>query len=119
MSFLVVMIVDNPGDCPAILDAWEALGVSGVTILESTGLGHLRKLGMREDMPLMPSLSDFLQQDEIPHRTLLSVVKDQELVDKMIAVIMDISGDLDQPNSGFLFVVPVLQAIGLNRKLED
>lgn len=119
MSFLVVTIVDDPGNCPTILDAWEALGVSGVTILESSGLGHLRKLGMREDMPLLPSLSDFLQQDEIPHRTLLSVVKDQEMVDKMIKAVQDIAGDLDQPNSGFLFVVPVLQAIGLNRKLED
>ncbi len=119
MSFLVVMIVDDPDDCSAILDAWEALGVTGVTILESSGLGHLRKLGMREDMPLLPSLSDFLQQDEIPHRTLLSVVKDQEMVDTMIKAVQDIAGDLDQPNSGFLFVVPVLQAIGLNRKLED
>ena len=119
MSFLVVMIVDDPDDCPAILDAWEAMGVSGVTILESSGLGHLRKLGMHEDMPLLPSLSDFLEQDEIPHRMLLSVVKDQEMVDKMIRVVQDIAGDLDQPNSGFLFVVPVVQAIGLNRKLED
>ncbi|HWQ84900.1 MAG TPA: P-II family nitrogen regulator [Anaerolineales bacterium] len=119
MSYLVVMIVDDPDDCPAILDAWETLGVSGVTILESSGLGHLRKLGMREDMPLLPSLSDFMQQDEIPHRMLLSVVKDQEMVDRMITTVQHISGDLDQPNSGFLFVVPVLQAIGLNRKLED
>jgi len=47
------------------------------------------------------------------------VVKDQELVDRMINAVKDISGDLDQPNSGFLFVVPVLQAIGMNRKLED
>lgn len=119
MSYLVVMIVDNPDDCPAILDAWEALGVSGVTILESSGLGRYRLHGMREDMPLMPSLSDFLQQDEVRHRTLFSVVKDEELVDKMIAAIQDISGDLDQPDSGFLFVVPVVRAVGLNRKLED
>jgi len=119
MNFLVVMIVDNPDDTPAILDAWEALGVSGVTILESTGLGRFRQHGMREDMPLMPSLSDFFQQDEIRHRTLLSVVKDQELVDRMINAVKDISGDLDQPNSGFLFVVPVLQAIGLNPNREN
>jgi nitrogen regulatory protein PII len=119
MNFLVVMIVDNPDDTPVILDAWEALGVSGVTILESSGLGRYRQLGMREDMPLLPSLSDFFQEDEVRHRTLLSVVKDQDLVDRMINAVKDISGDLDQPNSGFLFVVPVLQAVGLNRKLED
>ena len=39
MSYLVVLIVDDPDDCPSILDAWEAAGVSGVTILESSGLG--------------------------------------------------------------------------------
>jgi nitrogen regulatory protein PII len=119
MNFLVVMIVDNPDDTSAILDAWEALGVTGVTILESSGLGRYRQQGMYEDLPLMPSLSDFFQQDEIRHRTLLSVVKDQELVDQMISTVKDISGDLDRPNTGFLFVVPVLQAVGLNRKLED
>lgn len=119
MNFLVVMIVDNPDDTSAILDAWEGMGVSGVTILESSGLGRYRQHGMYEDIPLMPSLGNFFQQDEVRHRTLLSVVKDQEMVDKMIKAVQDVSGDLDQPNSGFLFVVPVLQAIGLNRKLED
>jgi nitrogen regulatory protein P-II 1 len=116
MSFLVVLIVDNPDHCPAILDAWEALGVSGVTILESSGLGRYRKHGIREDMPLMPSLRDFFEQDEIRHRTLFSVVDDQVMVDKMIEVAQDVSGDLDQPDSGFLFVVPVVRAVGLNRK---
>lgn len=119
MSFLVVLIVDDPDDCPEILDAWEAMGVSGVTILESSGLGRYRQHGMREDMPLMPSLRDFFQQDEIRHRTLFSVVKDEAMVDKMIEVVQDVSGDLDRPNSGFLFVVPVVRAVGLNRKLED
>ena len=41
MSYLVVLIVDDPEDCPTILDAWDDLGVSGVTILESTGMGRV------------------------------------------------------------------------------
>ena len=116
MSFLVVMIVDNPDLCPTILHAWEEAGVTGVTILESSGLGRMRRGGLRDDMPLFPSFSELLEGEEIHHRTLLSVVKDQAMVDEMVRLAQEMAGDLDEPNSGFLFVVPVLQAYGLNRK---
>ncbi len=116
MSFLVVLIVDDPDDCSPILDRWEEIGVSGVTILESTGLGRLRKAGFRDDLPMMPSLRDIFSSREIPHRTLLSVVNNQTEVDQMVAAAQEIIGDLDDPSTGFLFVVPVLQAYGLGRK---
>lgn len=118
MSYLVVMIVDNIEDCPAILDAWEAAGVSGVTILESSGLGRYRRAGMRDDLPLIPSLRNLFSSEEIQHRTLLSVVDDQKIVDRMVEEAQRIIGNLDDPHTGFLFVVPVLQAYGLGRKLD-
>ena len=115
MSYLVVLIVDDIDDCPAILDAWEAAGVLGITILASTGLGHIRRAGLRDDMPLMPSLQDLFESEEVQHRTLLSVVDSQELVDKMVAIAQEVISDLNNPNTGFLFVVPVIQAYGLGK----
>jgi len=119
MNYLVVLIVDDIDDCPAILDAWEAAGVLGVTILASTGLGHIRKAGLRDDIPLMPSLQDLFEGDEVPHRTLLSVVDSQELVDKMIDIAQHIIGNLEDPHTGFLFIVPVIQAYGLGKHRTD
>ena len=115
MSFLVVLIIDDPDDCPCILDAWEAIGITGITILESSGLGHLRKSLLRDDHPLMPSLRDILSSREVPHRTLFSVVSSQEKVDKMVEEAKNAIGDLDDPHTGFLFVVPVLEAHGLGK----
>jgi hypothetical protein len=89
--------------------------VTGVTILESTGLGHIRQTGLREDLPLMPSLRDLFESDEVQHRTLLSVVEDQATVDRMIAVVNETVGDLEEAHTGFLFVVPVLQVIGFGK----
>ena len=117
MSFLVVLIIDDPDDCTDILDAWEEAGVTGVTILESSGLGRLRRAGVRDDIPLMPSLRDLFQSNEVPHRTLLSVVDSQDKVDVMVRSAQDVIGDLDHPHTGFLFVVPVLQAYGLGKRL--
>ncbi len=116
MAYLVVLIVDDPDNCPAILESWETLGVRGVTILESTGLGRLKRSGLRDDMPLMPSLRDILESNEEHHRTLLSVVDDEQKVDEMIAAAQRITGDLDRGNTGFLFVVPVLRVHGLGSK---
>jgi hypothetical protein len=119
MTFLVVLIVNDPDDCPAILDEWEAAGVLGVTILQSTGLGHIRRAGLRDDISLMPSLSDIFESDEVQHRTLLSVVEGQEMVDKMVAIAQRIIGNLDDPHTGFLFCVPVAQVYGLGRDRLD
>jgi nitrogen regulatory protein P-II 1 len=116
MSYLVVLIIDDPDDCPCILDAWEEIGVTGVTILESSGMGRVRRSGVRDDIPLMPSLRNILATREVPHRTLLSVVDDQEKVDRMVAAAQEAVGNLDRPDTGFLFVVPVLQAYGLGRQ---
>jgi nitrogen regulatory protein P-II 1 len=115
MAFLVVCIVDDPDDCSPILESWESIGVSGVTILESTGLGRLKRAGLRDDLPLMPSIRDLFQGKEVPHRTLLSVVEEQATVDQMVSVAQIILGDLDRGETGFLFVVPVLQVFGLGK----
>jgi nitrogen regulatory protein PII len=113
MSYMVVLIVNDPADCPDILDSWEACGTTGITILESTGLGALRRKGLRDDIPLMPSLRDIFQGQETHHRTLISVVETEEMVDKLVDAAREILGDLDRPHSGFLFVAPVLRAYGL------
>lgn len=115
MTQLVVLIVDDPGDCPTILEAWEAIGVTGVTILESTGLGRYKRSGMRDDLPLMPSLRDLFESKEVHHRTLLSVVEDEALVDEMVRSAQKIIGDLEEGHTGFLFVVPVSRAYGFGK----
>ena len=115
MYYLVVMIVNDPEDCPSVLDAWEAAGATGVTILYSSGLGHLRRAGLMENIPLMPSLESLFHEEEIHHRTLMCVVEGQEMVDRLVSAAHAIAGDMDKPHSGFLFVVPVAQVYGLGR----
>ena len=111
-QFLVVLVVDNPDDCGEILQVWEEVGVSGITILESTGLGRVKRSWQRDDLPLMPSLREIFQRTEERHRTVFSVVDDEKTVDDVIAATERSIGSLENENTGFLFVVPVLRAIG-------
>ena len=119
MSYLVVLIVNDIDKCSEILDAWEEAGVLGVTIFASTGLGRVRKAGLRDDMPLMPSLEDLFSGEEEQSRTMMSVVDSQEMVDNMVAIAQQILGNLENPHTGFLFVLPVIQAFGMGKHRTD
>jgi len=115
--FMLFFVLDNPDDSQAVLSGWNEAGASGVTILRSTGLGRVyRHATFRDDLPLFPGLDDLFHQDETQNRTLITVVDDRNTVDKIIEATVKITGDLDLPNTGVLFVLPVLEAYGLNRK---
>ena len=119
MSHLVVLVLDDPEQCRDILDAWEAAGAPGVTILDSTGLGRVRQAVIRDDVSLMPSLSELFRRQEARHRTLFSVVKDQSQVDAIAQATQAVCGELDRGHTGLLFVVPVSQVYGLRMRRES
>jgi hypothetical protein len=112
---LIVFVLGCAEQCPDLLNAWEEAGAVGITILESTGLRRVQA-AMRDDLPLMPSLRDLLAGQETHHRTLFSVVPDEVTVDRIVAATEGVVGDLSRPNTGFLFVVPVSRALGLEKQ---
>jgi nitrogen regulatory protein PII len=119
MPYLIVFVLDDPDRCRDVLDAWEAAGAPGVTILDSSGLGRVRRAGLRDDVPLMPSLSDLFRCQEDRHRTLFSVVQDQSQVEAIAQATQATIGELDRGHTGLLFVVPVSNVYGLPKREGD
>jgi nitrogen regulatory protein PII len=116
---MIMLILNDPEQCQSIMDAWDAAGVSGITLLPSTGLGRIRKKrGLIEEMSLMPSIEDFFEHEENVHRTLITIVRDHPIVEQVVQATQTILGDLNQPNTGILVVLPVLEAYGLDRYSE-
>lgn len=115
MYSMVIFVLDDVNQCKDVLDAWEAVGIVGVTILESSGLGRVRQAGIRDDLPLMPSLSDLFKRAETRHRTLFTVVNNPTKIDALVEATQSVVGDLEQPDTGFLFVLPVSQVYGRSK----
>lgn len=111
--YLIVLVVDDPYHCKDILVAWEKAGVPGATILESFGLDRALRSGARDDIPLLPNLGDIMKGDEQRHRTIFSVVRDQETIDRVIEATKGVIGPLEKDNTGFLFVTPVTAVYGM------
>ena len=110
--YMLIMVLDDTARLNDVLRAWEDAGVPGVTILESTGLARaLEKAPARAaDAP-----SPAPDAGHIGHQTLFAVVDDIDVAARVADHVQAILGDLNNPNTGILFLVPVLAAWGLSR----
>ena len=115
--YLIVFVLDDPDKLEDLLNAWEETGTGGATVLVSTGRHRLSNEGFRDDIPLMPGLDDFYKRVEDYHRTLFTIVKDDDVLDKVVAATQRVVGDLNQPNTGILVVLPTAQVYGLEKNL--
>jgi len=115
--YLILFVLDNPDKLEELLDAWEAAGTKGATVLVSTGMHRLHNDAIRDDIPLMPGLDDFYKRVEDYHRTLFTIVKDDETLQKIVEATQKVVGDLNKPNTGILVVMPTTQVYGLEKNL--
>lgn len=116
MPQLIVIVLSDAAREGDVSNVWLERGVPGITALDSYGLSHRHTNGIFDDIPLMPSLSDLLKPAENPSMTLFSVVPDGFDVDGLVAATEAVIGDLNQPNIGIVFTLPVNKIWGLRRK---
>ena len=115
--YLILFVLDNPDKLEDLLNAWEETGTGGATVLSSTGMHRLNAGVIRDDLPLIPGLDDFYKRVEDYHRTLFTIVKDEEMLNKIVDATQKVVGDLNRPNTGILVVLPTAQVYGLEKNL--
>lgn len=114
--FFILFIMHNPDLLEDLLKEWEAAGVHRATVLFSTGMRRLRqKEGMRDDIPLMPSLDNFYEAPQTFSRTIFTTAKDESMIDKILAATERVVGDLSNHETGVMLILPVIRAHGLEK----
>jgi hypothetical protein len=115
--YLILFVLNDPDRLEDLLQTWEEEGVRGATVMFSTGLGRIRQQGgFRDDMPLIPSLSDFYAAPESMNRTIFTTVEDEAGVDAILAATRHVIGNLDDQGTGLMLVLPVARAYGVNKR---
>ena len=61
---------------------------------------------------MIPSLDDFCESSEKLSRTIFATIKEEELIDNIVAATQRVMGDLNMPETGMLLVLPVIKAYG-------
>ncbi len=116
MSYFVLHVLHDQEKLESLLTAWKDAGVKGTTVLQSIGMCQLKEqIALREDLPLMPTLTSLFETGETLNRTIFTVIDGDELLEKVIAATQSVTGDLDSHGTGILVVLPVFRVIGLGR----
>ncbi len=114
MPQMAILVIEDPSQVDAVVRAWLEAGVSGLTLLDSSGwTGRIGRRGLRDDLPLFPSARLLLRGRERSSRTIFSVVGDDFDIDALVAKTESLLGPLDEPDSGILIVLPVAKVAGL------
>jgi hypothetical protein len=106
--FMIFFVLDDPDRLDEVLDAWEKAGMSGVTIIESTGIHRLKR-------QVTPMRYVFQRSSivEDGHYTLMAIVTDQAVVQACLQATESLIGDLSQPNTGVFAAWPLITVKGV------
>lgn len=108
--YMLIMVLDDVSRRNEVLDAWIGAGISGITILESTGVN--RVLLRHSARPMYAGFSQMFGNRTVGHNTLFAVIDSMELAEAAVAATETIFGDFNQPHTGIIFVVPVAKVWG-------
>jgi nitrogen regulatory protein P-II 1 len=110
---LLVAVINHEEKVDDILAGFVELGITGATIVNSEGMGHV----LSHDVPIFAGVRSLSARSRPSNQTVFSVVHDEQ-VDAAIALIQEVCGDLDAPGAGILFTIPVERVVGLSAELE-
>lgn len=108
--YALFLILNQKDKLDNILETLYELGV-GATTLDSVGMGKLL-LDSHINETIFASLRSVLNEGKPYNKTLISVIKDENTLNKAIEHIEDILDMNSTEGNGFLFVLPVLRCSG-------
>ncbi|MEC9488756.1 MAG: P-II family nitrogen regulator [Halanaerobium sp.] len=107
---LLVVVIDQENKLDDVFEAFQEIGVSGVTVFDSMGSGHLDS----EDLSIFGRLAHLTGSRKKHNKTLLSVIKSPEVLHKAVEAVEKIVGDFNRPHTAFLFTIPLGTVKGLS-----
>lgn len=109
---VLFLVLNKKEQVKPVLRALMNSGVSGATLMQSTGMGRT----LADEIPVFGGLRQALNGDTVGNTTIFSVIEDERVLETAIRRITEIVGDLEKPGTGILFTVPVDRVIGSRRK---
>jgi len=109
--FMILCVIDQTDHLKAVLKAWQQNSINGVTILESTGL---HRLIAETRVPMRYAFG--AASSERGNITLLTIVDNEETIQRCLEITESIIGDFNGPNTGIFIAWPLGFAKGVTGK---
>ena len=107
----LLIIVLNKTEClERLLTSFGNNQIPGATIIDSRGMAQ--ELEQFDDMDFMFSLRMLINPAHRENKTIFMAVP-ADMVSKVSEIVNEVTGGLDQPDTGILFTVPIDHIEGL------
>jgi len=113
--YLLICVVNNTASVNEIVGGFVRIGVTGATVIDSHGTVEIAAA----QVPVFAGFRHLVQSNRQPNRTVFSVIKDDETLDQAMAVVEEVTGNLEESASGIMFAIPVTRVKGLAPKMEE
>ncbi|MGK7311973.1 MAG: P-II family nitrogen regulator [Candidatus Longimicrobiales bacterium M2_2A_002] len=110
---LLIAVINQEDRLDDILSGFLELGITGATVIDSEGMGHV----LSHDIPIFAGLQTLISRARPQNQTIFSVIDDDAKVEGAIALLQEICGDMDNPATGIVFTIPVTRVTGLAPEL--
>lgn len=108
--FALFLILNDESKLDTILEGFFELGL-GATVADSKGMGKTL-INHDIEIPVFSSLRKLMEGDRPYNKTIISVIRDQEKLEKAKNIVNKELNHLNKPGVGFMFVVPVVECYG-------
>jgi nitrogen regulatory protein PII len=106
---LLIFICNDPEKLEEVLEGYLEVGITGATIIDSLGMGHI----LSTEVPIFAGFQSLFSAASAYNKTIMSVIKEPEKVQATLDIIEEICGPLGTPGVGIAFTVPIENVRGL------
>jgi nitrogen regulatory protein P-II 1 len=109
---LAILILNQEEHLETLLEGYVEIGITGATIIDSIGMGHI----LSSDVPIFAGLRFMFSGSRPYNKTILSVIKDEKL-EPLKELITKVLGPLAESGSGIFFVIDIAEVMGLKPEI--
>lgn len=107
------IVLNNSDYLDEVLEGFLELGISGATVLDSTGMGRI----ISRDLPIFAGFKNVFSVAEPSNKTIFTLIK-QDDFDRVMNAVEQITGSFSKKGVGIAFSIPVSGVRGLNTESE-
>ena len=109
---LLILVLNKTECLEDILERFATEGIQGATVIESRGMAQ--SLYNHDELKFIASLRLLLDPSHQENKTVF-VVLEEEQVAVVSDIVNEITGGLENPDTGILFTVPVQHIEGIGK----
>ena len=109
---LAILVLNKVEELETLLEGLIEIGVTGATIVDSIGMGHV----LSSDVPIFAGLRFMFAGSRPYNKTILSIIK-EEKVESYKDLVEKSLGSLEESGNGILFFIDIDQVVGLKPEI--